>query len=180
MQLQTADGPHMVHATFNGGLQRQCFLATQHQNHHFFGIQQCTNTDSQGIFWHLINIVIKETRVCDASVMSQGFDTSTRSQRRRRFVKCNMTVVTYTAHKQMNFSVRTDFFFILAALGVDIRGVAVEKVDVFCWNINVIEEITVHKAVVAFRMLFRQTDIFVHVEGDNVLKADLACFMHFD
>ena len=91
-----------------------------------------------------------------------------------------MTVVTYTAHKQMNFSVRTDFFFILAALGVDIRGIAVEKVDVFCWNINVIEEITVHKAVVAFRMLFRQTDIFVHVEGDNVLKADLACFMHFD
>ena len=43
-------------------------------------------------------------------------------------------------------------------------------------DINVIEEITVHKAVVAFRMLFRQTDIFVHVEGDNVLKADLACF----
>lgn len=70
MQLQTADGPHVVYATFNGGLQCQCFLATQHQNHHFFGIQQCTNTDSQGIFWHLIDIVIKETRVCDASVMS--------------------------------------------------------------------------------------------------------------
>ncbi|MDD0181211.1 hypothetical protein PSY57_23525, partial [Shigella flexneri] len=33
--------------------------------------------------------------------------------------------------------------------GIDIRGIAVEKVDVFCWNINVIEEITVHKAVVA-------------------------------
>ncbi len=40
--------------------------------------------------------------------------------------------------------------------------------------------VEMHKAVVAFRMLFRQTDIFVHVEGDNVLKADLACFMHFD
>ena len=91
-----------------------------------------------------------------------------------------MTIVTDTAHKQMNFSVRADFLFILAALSVDVRGIAIEEVNVFCWNINVIEEVTVHKAVVAFWMLFRQTDIFVHVEGDNVLKADLACFMHFD
>ncbi len=59
------------------GLQRQCFLMTQHQNHHFFGIQQGTNTDGQGIFWHQIHIVIKETRVRDASFMGQGFDTST-------------------------------------------------------------------------------------------------------
>ena len=43
-----------------------------------------------------------------------------------------------------------------------------------------IEEVTVHKAVVAFRMLFWQADIFVHVKGDNMFKANLARFMHFD
>lgn len=54
----------------------------------------------------------------------------------------------------MNFFVRMDFFFILAVFGVDIWGVVVEKVDVFCWNINVIEEIMVYKVVVVFWMFF--------------------------
>lgn len=37
-----------------------------------------------------------------------------------------------------------------------------------------------HKTVVAFRMLFRQADIFVHIEGDHMLKADLTRFMHLN
>lgn len=170
----------MVYVIFNGGLQCQCFLVIQYQNYYFFGIQQCINIDSQGIFWYLINIVIKEMRVCDVSVMSQGFDMSMRSQRRCWFVKCNMIVVIYIVYKQMNFFVRMDFFFILVVFGVDIWGVVVEKVDVFCWNINVIEEIMVYKVVVVFWMFFWQIDIFVYVEGDNVFKVDLVCFMYFD
>lgn len=105
---------------------------------------------------------------------------SMRSQRGCWFVKCNMIVVFYIVYKQMNFFVRMDFFFILVVFGVDIWGVVVEKVDVFCWNINVIEEIMVYKVVVVFWMFFWQIDIFVYVEGDNVFKVDLVCFMYFD
>lgn len=43
-----------------------------------------------------------------------------------------------------------------------------------------VKEITVHEAMIAFRMLFRQANVFIHVEGDNVLEANLACFMHFN
>ena len=42
-----------------------------------------------------------------------------------------------------------------------------------------VEEITVHEAVIAFRMLFRQAHVFVHVERYNVFEANLARFMHF-
>ncbi|CNT75890.1 Uncharacterised protein [Salmonella enterica subsp. enterica serovar Bovismorbificans] len=91
-----------------------------------------------------------------------------------------MTVVADAAHKQMDFTVRTNFFFILTAFRIDIRCVTVEKIDVFCWNINVIEKVTMHKAVVAFRVLFRQANIFVHIKGDHMLKADLARFVHLN
>lgn len=43
-----------------------------------------------------------------------------------------------------------------------------------------IEKVTMHKAVVAFRVLFRQANIFVHIKGDHMLKADLARFVHLD
>lgn len=43
-----------------------------------------------------------------------------------------------------------------------------------------VKEITVHKAMIAFWMLFRQANVFIHVKGDDVLEANLACFMHFN
>ena len=43
-----------------------------------------------------------------------------------------------------------------------------------------VKEIAVHEAMIAFRMLFRQADILIRVEGNNVLEANLACFMHFN
>ncbi|SAD71484.1 Uncharacterised protein [Enterobacter cloacae] len=91
-----------------------------------------------------------------------------------------MTIVAYAAHKQVDFTVGTDFFFILTAFCVNIRRVSIQQVNVFSRNINVIEEITVHKAVVTFRMFLWQADIFVHVEGHNVFKANLARFVHFN
>ena len=43
-----------------------------------------------------------------------------------------------------------------------------------------VKEIAMHKAVVAFRMLFWQADIFVHIERHDVFEANLARFVHFD
>jgi hypothetical protein len=44
----------------------------------------------------------------------------------------------------------------------------------------VIEEIIIHEAMVAFWMLFWQADVFVHVERNNVFKADFASLVQFD
>ncbi|MNL86083.1 hypothetical protein D3C87_2146440 [compost metagenome] len=70
----------MVHVAFNGGLQRLCFHIAQHQNHHFFGIQQGAHANGQGVFRHLIHVAVKEAGVCHAGVMGQGFNTGTRGQ----------------------------------------------------------------------------------------------------
>ncbi|WP_420977651.1 hypothetical protein, partial [Campylobacter coli] len=62
---------------------------------------------------------------------------------------------TYTTHEQVDFTVGTDFFFILTAFCVNIRRVSIQQVNIFSWDINVIKEIAVHKAMVAFRVVFR-------------------------
>lgn len=43
-----------------------------------------------------------------------------------------------------------------------------------------IKEIPVHKAMVAFRVVFWQADIFIHIEGHNMFEANLARFVHFN
>ncbi len=73
MQLQTADGPHVVHATSTAACSASAFWLPstriitlrhpamyQHRQSGHILAPDC--------------IVIKETRVRDASVMSQGFD----------------------------------------------------------------------------------------------------------
>lgn len=80
MQLQAADGPHVVYVAFNGSLERLRLHAAQDQNHHFFGIQQRADTDGQGIFRNLVHIAIKEAGVCHARVMGQRFNTGTGRQ----------------------------------------------------------------------------------------------------
>ncbi|MNY63134.1 hypothetical protein D3C86_2000530 [compost metagenome] len=66
-----------------------------------------------------------------------------------------MTVITHAAHEQVNFAIRADFFFVLTAFCVNIRRVAIQQVNIFRLNINVIKEIAVHEAMVALRMLLR-------------------------
>ena len=39
-------------------------------------------------------------------------------------------------------------------------------------NINVLEKILVHEAVVTLRVLHREIHVLIHVEGDNILEGD--------
>ena len=47
---------------------------------------------------------------------------------------------------------------------------AVKKMNIARFNINVLKEIFLHKIVITLRMIGRQTDIFIHIKGDNVSK----------
>ena len=47
-------------------------------------------------------------------------------------------------------------------------------------NVDVTEEVVVHEAVVALRVIFRQADVLVHVEGDHVLEAHFTGLVQLD
>lgn len=102
------------------------------------------------------------------------------SQGRCWFVKGDVIVVVDVVYKQMDFIVRMNFFFILMVFCIDIWCVIVEKIDVFCWNINVIEKVMMYKVVVVFWVFFWQVNIFVYIKGDYMFKVDFVCFVYFN
>ena len=55
-------------------------------------------------------------------------------------------------------------------LGLEVGGVAVEDMDVLRRYIDVIEEVATHEGVVTLGVILGQTDVFIHVEGDNVAE----------
>ncbi|MNZ93705.1 hypothetical protein D3C78_1127840 [compost metagenome] len=89
-----------------------------------------------------------------------------------------MTVDANATHEQVDLAVGFDFRFVLAALGVNVRCITIQQVDIFAWDINVIKEITVHEGMIAFRVFLRQANVFIHVESHHMLKAYFTCFVH--
>ncbi len=56
-----------------------------------------------------------------------------------------MTIVANATHKQVDLTVRLDLVFVAFAFHFMIICVAVQQIDVFFLNINVIEEVVVHE-----------------------------------
>ena len=81
-----------------------------------------------------------------------------------------MSVLTYSAHKEVDTACCDDLCLIGCTLGCKILCVSVKDVDVFLRNVYVIEEVSCHKRVIALRMLLRKAYILIHIESDHVLE----------
>ena len=84
-----------------------------------------------------------------------------------------MAVGTDAAKEEVDAAIRGYHAFVVLALFDEVGGVAVEDMDVLWLDIDIAEEIGPHKGVVALTVFFRQTDVLVHIEGDNVLEGYL-------
>ena len=91
-----------------------------------------------------------------------------------------MAVGTDAAKEEVDAAIRGYHAFVVLAFFDEVGGVAVEDMDVLWLDIDIAEEIGPHKGVVALTVFFRQADVLVHIEGDNVLEGYLAFFVHAD
>ena len=91
-----------------------------------------------------------------------------------------MPVFPDAAHEEVETARLHDGFLICFAFGLKVGSVAVEDVYVTLRDVDMVEEVIVHERVVAFGMVFRNADVFVHVEGDHVLEGDFAVAHHAD
>lgn len=62
--------------------------------------------------------------------------------------------------------------FVLVALFDEIGCVAIKDVHVLRLNVDVAEKVVPHERVVGFRVRFRQGNILVHVESDDIFERD--------
>ena len=161
-------------------LQRTGLAVTIHHDQHLLGIQYCSYTHRQRSLRHLVHVVVEETAVGNDSVRRKRLLASTRCKRRSRLVERNMTVRTNAAQEQVDTAKLANHLLVMSTLCRQIRRIAIENMYVLTANVDMREEIVPHKAVIAFRMLHRQTHILVHIERHNVLERNNTFFVQLN
>jgi len=125
----------------------------------------------------LVQVVAKEPRVSQYRVVGEGFYTCSRLEAGTGLVECNVPVGSDASEEELDASGLLYLFFVLLAFGLQIGRIAVEDVDVAWIHIDVGEEMLVHEAVIAFRVVPRDANIFVHIESDHIAKRYLTSFV---
>lgn len=128
--------------------------------------------------WNQVDITSEEAGVDLDRVLGKGHHPCPGMYGGERLVEGEMAVLADSAEEQIDAASLYDGFLVVLALFVEICGVAVEDVDVAGRNVNLVEKVPVHKAVIALRMILRNPDIFIHVEGDDILERDLSGGAH--
>jgi len=72
-----------------------------------------------------------------------------------------MSIWSNSAEKQINSTCSFDSSFVLDTFGLEIRGIAIQDVNVGRMDVDMREEVLVHEGVVAFRMLAGNTNVFI-------------------
>jgi hypothetical protein len=88
-----------------------------------------------------------------------------------------MSIGPYASKEQLYAAGLGDLLLVLTTLGFQIRCIAVEDIDVGRGNVYVREEVLVHEAVIAFRVLARDTDILILEEDLANLREDAAVLL---
>lgn len=113
----------------------------------------------------------------------QSLHTGAGRERGAGLVEGNVTIRANTTEEQLNSTVLGDLSLVVGALGQEIGSVAVQNVNVLrttdkpaeimdLQNINVLEQVLVHEAVIALRVVGREVHVLVHVEGNHVLEGN--------
>src|SRR6187551_1582341 len=97
-----------------------------------------------------------------------------------RFIKTNMTIITNTQDLQFDTSCIFDHFFVLATmfLYVFFFYFTIRYMCILWININVIEKIHLHKALVALQRIITDRIILVKIKSNDIFKAQLFFLMH--
>ena len=88
-----------------------------------------------------------------------------------------MAVFADTAQEEVDAACGDDLTLVLLALLLQIGGVAVEDVDVRGRHVDMVEEMPAHEGVIAFRVIFGDAHVFVHIERNDVAERDVARLM---
>ena len=91
-----------------------------------------------------------------------------------------MTIGADAAKEQVDAAKLLNLLLVGSTFGFQIGRIAVEDMDVLLGAIDVVEQVGEHKAVVALGMVNRQTDILVHIKGDDILERHLALLTGLD
>ena len=85
-----------------------------------------------------------------------------------------MAIRANSTEEQVDATSFGNHLLVMCTLSLQVRGVSVEDMDVLLRAVNMVEQVASHERMVAFRMVFGQSYIFVHVESQHVLERNTA------
>ena len=174
VELETADGPHVVDAFLDAVLEGAGLVVAVDHDHDLLGIHDGADADGEGGLGDLVHVIVEEAAVGDDGVGGEGFLAGAAGEAGAGLVEGDMAVRTDAAHEQVDAAGSEDGLLVVLALGLQVLGIAVEDMDIFLLDVNMAEEVVPHEGVVALGVLLREIDVLVHVEGDDVLERHLA------
>ena len=177
MELQGADGPPVGDGTFDSSLESASLVVAVAEDEDLAGSHHGANTNSECSGGDVLGLAAEETAVGHAGVCCQRLLTGAAGEAAARLVEGDVPVGTDATHEEVDAACFLDHLLVVRALGSEVFGVAIENMDILLGNIDVIEEVGGHEAVVALRMALGKTHIFVHVESEDVLEADATCLI---
>ena len=178
VHLEHGRCPLVADVAVDAVLQGTSLVVTRAYEEHFLGIHHSADTDSQRLLRNEAEVVVEEAAVGVDGVGGEGLDTGARREGRTWLVESEVSVRTDTAHEEVNATSLSDELLVVVTLSDEILCVTIEDVYILRLDVDVVEEVVPHEAVVTFWVIFWQLHIFVHVECDDVLERNLACTAH--
>ena len=91
-----------------------------------------------------------------------------------RLVEADVAVVADAQQLQIHAAHAADDLIVVLALGLGIQIGAVRQVDVCGIDVHMVEQVAVHKAPVAFRVLLGQAAVLVQIDGGDLRKIQIS------
>ena len=177
MELQGADGPPLCDGALDGSLQSAGLVVSIAEDEDLTGIHDSADTYGKGRSRNILGLTTEESAVGDTGVGRQRLLACTAVQTAARLIESNVSVGTDTTDKQVDTAGLNNHLFIMCTLCCQILGIAVEDVDVLFWNVNVVEEVGGHEAMIALGMALGQVHVLVHIKRQHVLEAHTTGFV---
>ena len=147
--------------------------ADQYEN--FLAVCYCSDSYGESLCRNCLRVISEESGVYDPCICCEVSESCAGCQGCERLVECEVSVNTDAAHEEVDSAVACDLLFVTCALAFRIVCHSVEDVDVLRLHVNkMIEEVVMHEVPVALVVLMRKSEVLVHVECNDVGKAELA------
>lgn len=91
-----------------------------------------------------------------------------------RLVEADMSSSANTENLEVETSESGNLLFVVLAELVDLRLLqsTVRNIDIFLWNINMVEEMVFHVLIIALESCFGDWVVLIEVEGDHVFERE--------
>ena len=173
MHLQSTDGPHLIDRTFYCMIERASFIMSVHPIIITSLAESTVYLHQSMPFGHFVYIIVEETGIGDDCISRQSLLTCAGRQRRTRFIEGNVSVRTNTTHKQVDTTVRLDFFFVTGTFSIQVSSIPRSGYRYSPgFDVDMAEEVIPHERVGFPRMFFGQTHILIHIKSNHVLKGN--------